>query len=140
MKIPQYNELFNPVLQALHELGGSGSISEINNKVIEQQKFSADIVDALHGDGPTTEIEYRLAWSRTYLKKYGLLINSSRGIWAISNDKHEITKVDPKDVVDYVLSLNKKDKTIDDSIVDDEIDNKTWQQELIELLLSISPD
>jgi restriction system protein len=143
MGIPQYNEMFNPVLQALHELGGSGSITEINNKVIEQQNYPTDIVDILHGEGPTTEIEYRLAWSRTYLKKYGLLENSSRGVWAIVNNKQNIKSVNPKEVVDFVLSLNKdkKNKSIDDAIIEDgEIESKTWQQELIELLLSMSPD
>jgi restriction system protein len=146
MKIPQYNEMFNSVLQALHELGGSGSIDEINNKVIELQNYPVDIVDVLHGEGPTTEIEYRLAWARTYLKKYGLLENSSRGIWAISsNDKNTVKEINPKDVVDFVHALqkNKKDKVVDDSdmVIDDsEIENKTWQEELMELLLSMPPD
>jgi restriction system protein len=138
MKIPQYNEMFNSVLQALHELGGSGSIEEINNKVIELQNYPSDIVDVLHGEGPSTEVEYRLAWARTYLKKYGLLENSSRGVWAISNDKNDVKEINPKDVVDFVHDLqnDKKNKSVDD----DEIDNKTWQEELIELLLSMSPD
>jgi restriction system protein len=137
--------MFNSVLQALHELGGSGSIEEINNKVIELQNYPADIVDVLHGEGPTTEIEYRLAWARTYLKKYGLLENSSRGIWAISNDKNNVKEINPKDVVDFVHALQKgkKDKAVDDNdtIIDDgEIENKTWQEELMELLLSMPPD
>jgi restriction system protein len=143
MKIPQYNEMFNAVLQALHELGGSGSIEEINNKVIELQGYSTDIVDLLHGEGPTTEIEYRLAWSRTYLKKYGLLENSSRGIWAISNEKNDIKNINPKDVVDFVhsLSKDKKKEVSDDTVIEDnEIENKTWQEDLMELLLSMSPD
>ena len=113
------------------------------NKVLEQQNYPAEVVDVLHGEGPTTEIEYRLAWARTYLKKYGLLENSSRGIWAISNDKNDIKKINPKEVVDFVQSLSKdkKNKTTNDSDVEeDEIESKTWQQELLELLLSISPD
>ena len=32
--IPQYHRLFNPVLKALKALGGSGSVKEINDKVI----------------------------------------------------------------------------------------------------------
>jgi restriction system protein len=142
MEIPKYNEFFNPVLQALHELGGSGSIAEINDKVIEQQKYPADIVEMLHGDGPRTEVEYRLAWARTYLKKYGLLENSIRGIWAISNDKREIKKVNPKEVQNFVLSLEKDKKgDVDDSSAeDDEIENKTWRQELVELLIAMSSD
>jgi restriction system protein len=143
MKIPQYYDMLNSVLQALHELGGSGSIEEINNKVLELQNYSADIVDVLHGEGPTTEIEYRLAWARTSLKKYGLLENSSRGVWAISNDKNDIKEINPKDVVDFVnsLSKDKKDKGIDVTVIEDsEVENKTWQEELMELLLSMSPD
>ena len=143
MEIPQYTELFNPILWALHELGGSGSIEEINNKVIEQQNYPPEIVDILHGEGPRTEIEYRLAWSRTYLKKYGVLENSSRGIWAIVNDKNDIKKINPKDVVDFFHSSlkDKKDKAIDGKVDDEnETENKTWQEELIELLLAMSPD
>ena len=142
MNIPQYTELFNPLLLALHELGGSGSIEEINNKVIELQGFSEDIIEVLHGEGPRTEIEYRLAWGRTYLKKYGLLENSSRGIWSISNDKKDIKEVNAKEVVDFVHSqLKEKKNNVNDSdIVDSEDVEKTWQDELIELLLSLPPD
>ena len=73
MEMPQYTEMYNPLLEALHELGGSGSVEEIDNKVIELQKYPDEIVEVLHGEGPRTEIEYRLAWARTYLKKYGIL-------------------------------------------------------------------
>jgi len=31
--LPKYNELLNPLLQALHDLGGSGTIEEISSKV-----------------------------------------------------------------------------------------------------------
>jgi len=143
MEIPSYDEMFNPLIEALHELGGSGSIEEINNKVIELQKYPAEIVDIPHGEGPTTEIEYRLGWARTYLKKYGLLENSNRGVWAISNDKHGIKNINPKEIVDSVRSLVKaeKDKSTGNSVIkDNEFEDKTWQEELMELLLSLPPD
>ena len=141
MTIPQYHEMFNPLLKALRELGGSGSIEEMVNKVIEIQKYPSEITEILHGEGPETEIEYRLAWARTYLKKYGLLENSSRGIWAISNDKNDIKEVIPKDVVDFVYSLQKnKKQKITEETIEDEIENKSWKEELIELLLKIQPD
>jgi len=31
--LPKYNELLNPLLQALHDLGGSGSIDEVSCNV-----------------------------------------------------------------------------------------------------------
>jgi restriction system protein len=143
MNIPQSTDLFNPLISALHELGGSGSIEEIDNKVIELEGFSEDIVNVLHGEGPRTEIEYRLAWARTYLKKYGILENSSRGIWSISNDKNDIREVNSKEVVDFVHSRIKEkenDDSIENGIIDNEDINKAWQDELIEILLSLSPD
>jgi restriction system protein len=143
MEIPQYSDMLNPLLEALHELGGSGSIEEIDNKVIELQKYPAEIVDVPHGEGPRTEIEYRLAWARTCLKKYGLLENSGRGIWAIPNDKRNVKEINSKEVVEFVraLSKDKKDENTDNPIIeDDEIESKTWEKELIELLFSLSPD
>lgn len=143
MGLPQYNELYPAVLQALHELGGSGSIEEIDNKVIELQNYSTDIVDILHGEGPRTEIEYRLAWTRTNLKKYGLLENSSKGVWAISNGKRNLKEFNPKNIIDFVHSLSKNSKTknaIDTDIEENNISNKTWQDELIKTLLSMTPD
>jgi restriction system protein len=32
MAVPKYDDLFNPLLKALHELGGSASISEMDEK------------------------------------------------------------------------------------------------------------
>jgi restriction system protein len=40
----------------------------------------------LHKNGPDTEIGYRIAWARTYLKYFDLLSNSARGVWAITDD------------------------------------------------------
>ena len=73
--IPSHLQLMNPVIQALKSLGGSGTIEEINNKVAELLGFSSEQLEVLHDPekGAQTEIEYRLAWARTYLKKYGLL-------------------------------------------------------------------
>ncbi len=71
-QVPQYHEMMNPLLAALHELGGSGSISEINEATTSRLDLSDDVLEALHNPEKSnqTEIEYRLAWARTYLKKY----------------------------------------------------------------------
>ena len=43
--------------------------------------LSDEIVDEAHlGSTNQTELEYRLAWARTYLKKYGAIENSSRSV------------------------------------------------------------
>src|ERR1700729_687896 len=88
--VPQYNEMLWPVVQAVAELGGSGSIGEIVDTVVKREGFTDDQQAVLHNDGPETEIGYRLAWARTYLKGMGLLTNSARGIWALTDAETEL--------------------------------------------------
>src|SRR3954454_4820244 len=86
MKIPTFDRLMNPLLCALKALGGSGSIEEIYDKVVELEKLPEDVLVQLHDPEKSNESEvaYRLAWARTYLKKYGYLENSTRGVWSLS--------------------------------------------------------
>jgi restriction system protein len=74
--VPDYSQLLWPTIEAVRALGGSGSIDEIVEAVLQREHFTEEQQQVLHGDGPQTEIEYRLAWARTYLKYMGLLINS----------------------------------------------------------------
>jgi restriction system protein len=84
--VPQYNEMLWPVLQAVAELGGSASIGEIVETVTKREAFSEAQQAVLHNNGPETEVGYRLAWARTYLKGMGLLTNSTRGVWALTDE------------------------------------------------------
>src|SRR5712691_7889916 len=108
-RVPTYDRLMNPLLRAIRDLGGSGSIDEIYEKVAENLHLPEDVLTIVHNQetGNQTEIEYRLAWARTYLKKYDILENSSRGVWAISQKGSAIEEVDPKEVVRFVQKLDK---------------------------------
>ena len=150
-KMPTYHELMNPQLQALHELGGSGSIEEIAQKVAELSDLPEEILNLPHNPEKSsqTEIEYRLAWARTYLKKYGILDNSDRGIWIIVPEKRKVTMVDPQEVIKTVRAEIKKQKELvqkEDAIKDEnevEIPDETesWRNILHHLLTQeLSPD
>jgi restriction system protein len=92
--LPQYPDLLWTTLRAVGELGGSASISEIAESVIKRESFSDEQQAVLHLNGPQTEIEYRLAWARTVLRWIGLLSNSSRGVWALT-DEAKLMLADP---------------------------------------------
>jgi restriction system protein len=79
-QLPKFYELMNPLLQALRDLGGSGSIEELAAKVTESLDLPDAVLNIPHDPEKSsqTEVEYRLAWARTYLKKYGVLDNSER--------------------------------------------------------------
>ena len=84
--VPQHHQMLWPTLQAVAELGGSASIGEIVETVIKREGFSNAQQAVLHNNGPGTEIRYRLAWARTDLKGMGLLTNSTRGVWALTDE------------------------------------------------------
>ena len=109
-KVPTFDQLMNPLITALKDLGGSGSIDEIYERVIQNLKLSDEVLSVLHDpdESNQTEIFYRLAWARTYLKKFGVLTNSSRGVWALT--KPDLASVDSKDVVKTVRENDKKAK------------------------------
>ena len=140
-KIPQYHAFFNPLLKALVSLGGSGSIQEINEKVIELMRFSNEALEVIHDlkTGYQTEIEYRLAWARTHLKKYGLINNSSRGVWSLTEKAEGVSEVNPDQVIRYVRELKKPTIPTQEDIhdtpnSDDNEENTTWKAELHRIL------
>ncbi len=147
VQIPSYHSLFNPVLKALKKLGGSGTIEEINQKVIENENIPDEISSIPHGDNSSlSEVEYRMAWSRTYLKAYGLLENSKRGVWALTSEGSKDIEVDPAEVVRVVKDkMPKRKKEINVSPKQEKeeqpIDDvQSWKQNLLDVLINMKPD
>lgn len=149
--LPSFDKLIVPTVKALIILGGSGTVKEINTKVYEIANISDDILQIPHGDeGTTNEVDYRLAWSRTYLKKFGLLENSSRGIWALSKADINVSKLDHIEIVRTVREQGKptqpKTKTAKTTEyelqqeITNEVDNtEEWKEKLLNILYNISP-
>lgn len=137
-----FDQLMNPTIQALHELGGSGTVEEIFAKVTQLVNFSDDQLEQLHNPerGGQTEVEYRLAWSRTYLKKFGILENSSRGIWALTATGRQTQKVNPAAVKRFVQEQTKKTKQSASEVEAQGADDEnTWREQLLGVLLQMAP-
>lgn len=139
----KYDDLFNPVLQALHKLGGSGTNSEIEEQVILLLNLSNLEVEDIHR-GNITKLTYRLAWSRNYLKRLGLLENSGRAIWALTATGQKTTSVDQKEAKKIVKEIAgvKKANGAPKQLVEEsaELEELSWEEELIDTLKSIEPD
>lgn len=155
VEVPPYHKLLWPALQAVSELGGSASIGEIVETVIKCEGFSDEQQAVLHNDGPETEIRYRLAWARTYLKGMGLLTNSARGVWALTDAGSDVlaapsaTDDQRRELVRelwsaYVARLRKarkvKQPQADDDIDPEEPAERTWKEQLLDHLMAMRPD
>lgn len=92
--IPAYDKMLWPTLQAIIQLGDSGSNQEIEDKAIEIAGYSDEQLSVLHGNGAKTEVRYRMAWARSYLKAVGALENSARGIWSITEYGQQLNETD----------------------------------------------
>ncbi len=147
-EMPAYSDLINPTLAALQELGGSGNINEIYAEVIKHLDLSDEIIDFPHSEKSSqTEIQYRLAWARTYLKYYGVINNTSRSIWVILPQHKDTMFVDVDDCINTVrkLSENKKTSNSNDNenLEDDGLELpeeiKPWRVKLHDILTTMDP-
>ncbi len=142
---PTFDQLMNPLLESLRQLGGSGSIYEIYEKVVQIETIPDEVLNQLHNPEKSnqTEVEYRLAWARTYLKKYGYIENSSRGVWSLTNKAKDTPEVDPQEVVkfareDYGKNAIKKPKRKEREL---DVLEEEWIEKLHHVLTKeISPD
>jgi restriction system protein len=141
IKIPTYDALMSPLVQAIKSLGDSGTIEEINNKVAEIAGLTDEQLAVLHNPEKSgaTEIEYRLGWSRTYLRKFGILENSSRGVWALTPLGSKISRIDEKEIVRAVREQLKKSQEGFDGKLEGEAHESTWRDSLLETLLQMPP-
>jgi restriction system protein len=133
-----------PTLQALESLGGSGTIGEIFQKVSAILNLGDTVLQIPHLRTTGSEVEYRLAWARTYLRKVGLAEPSSRGVWTLTSPNMDVSKVDPKDIVRRVRAMGRTapvgiDAGDDPSIVDSENKVESWREELQRMLIAMSP-
>lgn len=106
----KHDDLLNPCLQAVHNLGGSGTISEIEDEVIKILNLSDKEINDIH-NGNVTKFSYRLAWTRTYLKFGGFLDNPRQGLWALTDKGQKTKSTDKQEIGKEYLKLHPRKNT-----------------------------
>ena len=156
---PTYTELIIPTYDALKQLGGSGTNNEIYERVIVDLNLSDEVLDEPHlGSLNQSEVEYQLAGARTYLKNYGIIVNSARSVWSITPEYASELTVSAKEIVAFTVQKNakkremaksndkldgKSDKPEDDIDSNDDVEFpeevKPWRQQLANILQNMDP-
>lgn len=147
---PTFDAMMPELMQAMKNLGGSGSIAEIDQETIRILGLPEEVIAFPHGRGNKSEVEYRLAWTRTFLKKTGYLENTSRGIWVLTAKGNETQSIVPADIVRRVRAMaalsapvNVETNVPDDNLENDGIDLpdeiQTWRNKLRNVLLNLEP-
>lgn len=79
----EFTKWFGPLLNALRELGGSGKPKEVVEQISKTLKIPDGQREAIMKSG-VLRFDNQVAWARQYLVWEGLLEDSKRGVWALS--------------------------------------------------------
>ncbi len=139
-----------PILTTLRKLGGSATIQEMYEHTTTDMALSDKQLAVPHDPerGNQTEVAYRMAWARTYLKWAGLIDNSQRGIWSLTRAGLKAEKLNEGQIVQIMrerrasAGTNEKPADVNGRETEDtgEEEREAWRATLIALLKAMPPD
>lgn len=111
--LPPYKAFFEPVLEALKQLGGSGRPPEVKDVLIQALNLSEEALSQTNEKSGETKFSNWVDWARFNLAHQGYLDSSTRGVWSLTK-KGEAARMTP-DLVDEIVrtvkrSLKSKEK------------------------------
>lgn len=115
---------FAPLIQALRDLGGSGTPAEARAKIIENEQLSEDEINQTRGKNNVNKFENEVAFARNYLVNAGYIDKSVYGIWTLTEagKSVDMTSEMASDIFKNVLcsSPSKQGKNID-ALADEDV-------------------
>lgn len=146
--LPKYHELMRPTLVALDRVGGSASLNEVNDAVIELVGLPAEALEIQYDSGAGTVVADRLSWARSHLKAAGFLASGGRGVWLLTDEgRHAATwpeetlKKTVAQAVKGQQEARKKSEPIEDELPQGNPDKELsdWRDQLIITLRAMDP-
>lgn len=91
--LPEFAKWINPVLRALHELGGSARPREVVERVAQNEHVSDEVLDQLNPSGGQ-RFPNQVHWARFYLADAGYIDRSKHGVWKLTDTGSAFTSLD----------------------------------------------
>ncbi|WP_052766632.1 restriction endonuclease [Hoeflea sp. IMCC20628] len=109
--MPDLPGMMLATVEALKQIGGSASIQELEEKVIEIEGLSEEEQSYTQpGDDPRTRVAYFLSWARTFLRRGGALENSARGVWALTDDGEKISTLEQTQAIHRQVNEEERER------------------------------
>jgi restriction system protein len=150
------DDFYFPILRLLDTLGGSASIEEMEQRLVEEFEFTDADLTVCHEKSGTPIIPNKIAWARSYLREAGLLANEQRGIWVLTEKGRNAlaagTEIVRERVVGAMREYNTRrkaaaeataaeevppDELSDDGLPADEVGD--WRDQLLAALKAMAP-
>ena len=91
--LPEFARWINPVLCALHELGGSARPREVVERVAHNEHVSDAALDQLNPAGGQ-RFPNQVHWARFYLADAGYIDRSKHGVWKLTDTGADLSALD----------------------------------------------
>jgi restriction system protein len=156
METPKYYEFMNPTLQALREGGGTLTNEEIVDAVVTLMRLPEEVLERQQHGHNLSEVEYRIAWAKSYLKQAGYLTQSERGVWALTPKGKDTPRINERAIVtanrkayrtrrkEKILPLttqSMQEEAVQESPAAEEIEAElSWKQQVLDAILAMSPE
>jgi 5-methylcytosine-specific restriction protein B len=116
---------FRPLIQALHDLGGSATPADARKKIIENEQLTDDEVNATRGKNNVNKFENEVAFARNYLVSGGYIDKSVYGVWTLTEAGKTVDMTDElaSDIFKKGVSENQnKRDSASSALADDDVD------------------
>ncbi len=146
--LPKYHELMKPTLLAIDAMGGSGSLNEINDAVIERLGLPAQALEIEYPSGAGAVIPDRLSWARSYLKSAAMLASGGRGVWLLTDEGRKAKDWPEEQLRKHVTLAVRKEQDARKKVQPASGENKStdpdkgladWRDQLLETLRAMDP-
>lgn len=83
LKGPKFIQYFQPVIDALRNLGSSAKPKEVYSWIAEHHNIPRDEIEQTTKGGQS-KFDNKVGWARFYLAKAGLIDTEQRGVWVLT--------------------------------------------------------
>ncbi len=147
-KGPQFIRFLKPIIEVLRDFGGSGTSSEVTDKVIERLNISDEEQSIILKSGQS-RVYNQVHWARMYLVHGGILDSSKRGVWTLTEEGNK-TNLETFDSLAFFKTISKRhvakknekaEASQDDGTSDEQSGepNGDYRTDLLEIIKSLPP-
>jgi restriction system protein len=141
-----------PTLVAIDELGGSGSIEEIQERLIAILDFTEEQMSVTYPTSGAAILPDRMSWARSFLRLAGLLENPKKGVWVVTEDgrtarqfgESHVRQLVKEAYRQYLKAKKAKAEEEAEAAIESEAgpksDGGAWNEKLLAKLQSIEPN
>jgi restriction system protein len=147
-KGPQFIRFFKPIIDVLKKTGGSGTVGEVIDHVIEKMSIPESEQEVTLKGGQT-RVRNQIQWARFYLANAGYIDSSKRGVWSLTEKgiSTDTVTIDDLEIFKDVRNSFKKEKKSDElwkppggEKEEEEIEPPDHRTSLLNLIKSLPPN